>query len=329
MVTSVSMNETDIAEATVTTGARRAWVMFACAFAPGRSTPRVAVWRRLQRAGAVAIKAGLYVLPATAECVETVQWLAQEARAEGADPLVIRAEVIEGLPDPEIIELFHEARREEFAALDARLEAIGRAAALPDADPARSRADLERLRADYQQLRRIDYFEAPTGQLLGARVDALASRLSALGVAEPAVPSVAHDDYIGRTWVTRPQPFVDRLACAWLIRRFIDPAATIRYANAAAADEVAFDMEPGTFSHLGNRCTFEVMVEAFGLRASGMDALGEIVHEIDLHDGRYARPEVAGLESVLNGWQESDRSDAALEAAGLELFDGVYRSLQQ
>lgn len=324
------MIETNVStSASLSEAGRRAWVIFACTFAPGRSTPRVAVWRRLQRSGAVALKAGLYVLPATPECVETIQWLAQEARAEGADPIVIRAEIIEGLSDPEIIELFHEARREDYAALEARLHEIGRAVALPGAGLTDSRADLERVRADYQQLRRIDYFDAPSGQLVGARVDALASTLAASSLPEPDVPAVARDDYVGRTWVTRPQPFVDRLACAWLIRRFIDPAATIRYAGAAAPGEVAFDMEPGTFSHLGNRCTFEVMVEAFGLRAPGVDALGEIVHEIDLHDGRYARPEVAGLESVLHGWRESDRSDAALEAAGMELFDGVYRSLQQ
>ena len=90
----------------------------------------------------------------------------------------------------------------------------------------------------------------------------------------------------GHTWVTRRDVYIDRIASAWLIRRFIDPAAAIRYANTPEADEVAFDMRGGTFSHRGNLCTFETMVAAFGLEDPSLHLIGEIVHEIDLRDGK-------------------------------------------
>ena len=127
--------------------------------------------------------------------------------------------------------------------------------------------------------------------------------------------------------MTRPNPHVDRLACAWLIRRFINPRAQIRYSDAPQPDEVAFDMSRGPFGHQGNLCTFETMTRAFGLDDPGLRAIAEIVHEIDLRDGRYTRPEVAGIDAVLRGWLT--RSDAEREAHGIALFDGLHVALSQ
>jgi hypothetical protein len=125
--------------------------------------------------------------------------------------------------------------------------------------------------------------------------------------------------------VTRPSPHVDRLACAWLIRRFINPRAVIRYSSVPRPDEVPFDMGQGPFSHHGNFCTFEIMMRVFGLNDAATTAMAEIVHEIDLHDGRYIRPEVPGIEAVLRGWMA--RSDAEREVHGIALFDGLYTGL--
>ena len=98
-------------------------------------------------------------------------------------------------------------------------------------------------------------------------------------------------NYRDATWATRPCPHVDRLACAWLIRRFINPTAEIRYATRSESGEVGFDMREAEFGHQGNCCTFETMMSASGLKEAGLQGLVEIVHEIDLRDGRYARPE--------------------------------------
>jgi hypothetical protein len=122
---------------------------------------------------------------------------------------------------------------------------------------------------------------------------------------------------------------VDRLACIWLIRRFINPAADIRYAKTPKPDEVAFDMREGTFGHQGNLCTFETMVAAFGLDDQGLRTMGEIVHEIDLHDGRYAHPEITGIAEVLKGWLLAGLSDRELESHGVALYEGLYTALSR
>jgi hypothetical protein len=127
--------------------------------------------------------------------------------------------------------------------------------------------------------------------------------------------------------VTRPRPHVDRLACIWLIRRFINPTAAIRYSLTPEPDEVAFDMRDGEFGHRGNLCTFETMVATFALEEPSLHTMGEIVHEIDLRDGRYTRPETAGVDAVLKGWLLASFSDAALEAHGVALFEGLYTAL--
>jgi hypothetical protein len=109
-----------------------------------------------------------------------------------------------------------------------------------------------------------------------------------------------------------------------LIRRFIDPQAEIRYAETPEPGEVAFDMHRAEFGHVGNRCSFETMLDAFGLKDAGLATLAEIVHEIDLRDGRSARPEIAGVDSILAGWSTLNLADSELERLGSALFEGLY-----
>ena len=135
--------------------------------------------------------------------------------------------------------------------------------------------------------------------------------------------------YRDKRWVTRPHPHVDRLACIWLIRRFINPTAVIRYALTAEPGEVAFDMREGEFRHRGNLCSFETMVLAFDLNSPSLRAIGEIVHEIDLRDGCYARPETAGVDAILKGWLLARLSDTEREAHGVALFEGLYAAFSQ
>ena len=131
----------------------------------------------------------------------------------------------------------------------------------------------------------------------------------------------------GRPIEVRPHPHVDRLACAWLIRRFINPKAFIRYSDTFKPAEIPFDMKGVQFGHQGNFCSFETMIHAFNFQDSGLQALAEIVHEIDLKDGSYLRPEVDGITTILSGWRLAGFSDAKLESHGISLFEGLYRVL--
>lgn len=120
---------------------------------------------------------------------------------------------------------------------------------------------------------------------------------------------------------------MDRLACSWLIRRFIDPAARIEYGAPAAPGDVTFDLEDAEFGHTGSLCTFETMLRAFELNEAALSIVAQIVHEIDLRDGIYARPETAGIDAILAGWLTANLPDLELERHGGALFDGIYATI--
>jgi hypothetical protein len=311
--------------------ARVNWIVFSYSL-PGKSGsgPRVNLWRRLRRLGAISPAGGAQVLPARDDCLEVFQWLAREIRQAGGEAVVMRVEQFEGVSDQDLIERFHAARAEDYAEIERQITELGQAQSkrAKRADRAPARDALEKLRRRYLEIRRVDYFNSPAG-------DRVANQLSraeqALSVAQPA-PTVDIErrslgDYRGKHWVTRPRPHVDRLACIWLIRRFIDTHANIHYAAHPKTGEIAFDMDEGEFGHRGRLCTFEVMCAAFALDDPALRLMAEIVHEIDLQDGRYNRSEIAGLGAILDGWQRTDWPDAEREAHGLAFFEGLYQTL--
>jgi len=292
------------------------------------SGPRVALWRRLRRLGVVRLPGGSQLLPARDECVEAFQWLAQEIRQAGGEAVVMRVQHVEDMNDQQLVELFHAARREEYMAVEAEAAALEK-----DLAKAKSRVGpqaqdhLNRLRRRYAEAARVDYFGCPDGRRVSEQLARIERMLSPSADRREAVAPVRLADYRGRRWVTRPRPHVDRLACAWLIRRCVDPKATIRYAARPKPGEIAFDMETGEFGHQGNLCSFEKMLRAFSLDDPALHAIAEIVHEIDLRDGRYARPETTGVDAILAGWRLAEWPDAELESRGLALFEGLYTTL--
>jgi hypothetical protein len=183
------------------------------------------------------------------------------------------------------------------------------------------------LRREHTEVARTDFFDSPAGAQLASRFARIEQALSPAHPEDAPAMHASLSAYRNKRWVTRPSPHVDRLACAWLIRRFINPRALIRYSSTPQPEEVPFDMSHGPFSHHGNLCTFEIMMRMFGLDEAAMAAMAQIVHEIDLRDGRYIRPEVPGIDAVLRGW--SSRSDAERELHGIALFDGLYAALSR
>jgi hypothetical protein len=280
--------------------------------------------------GAVSPAGGAQVLPARDECLEAFQWLAREIRQAKGEAVVMRVEQFEGLTDQQLIDRFHAARAEDYAEIEksiAELEKTESKRAKPE-DRSIAREALEKLRRRHAEIRRVDYFNSPAGDRVAARLARVEQLLSGATPASAAkVEKREIADYRGKRWVTRPRPHVDRLACLWLIRRFIDSNAGVRYAERPEPGEIAFDMDEGEFGHSGNLCSFEGLRLTFALVDPALQALGEIVHEIDLHDGRYVRSEIAGVEAILNGWQQLNWTDAEREAHGIAFFEGLYQTL--
>ena len=307
------------------------WLVFSYSLpSTGRSSARVAVWRRLRTLGAVSPKGGVQILPDRDECAEAFQWLAREVEQAKGEALLMRVDRFEGLTDAQLLALFNEARKEDYAALETRAveleKSLATARKREPPDPSQTRESLAKLRRDYGEIARIDFFGSAAGSKLATRLLKIEEALAPES-APRSVSTTSISAYRGKRWVTRPGPYVDRLACAWLIRRFINAHAEIRYSTTAAPDEVAFDMSTGEFSHQGNLCSFETMVTAFGLENPAMNAVAEIVHDIDLRDGRYVRPEVTGVEAVLRGWM--NRIDTDREVHGIALFDGLYEGFSK
>jgi hypothetical protein len=278
--------------------------------------------------GAISPVGSIYVLPGREECIEAFQWLAQEIRQAQGEALVMQVEQFEGLADPQLIKLFQAVRREEYGELETQIAALEQARDVATTEDNSSlRPTLEKLQRQYAEITRVDYFTCPQGVVVAARLAKLAQAFRTTGLtASVEIPPAILAAYSGKRWVTRPRPHVDRLACIWLIRRFINPKATIRYAIHPEPDEVTFDMSGAEFGHQGNLCTFETMIRAFGLTEPALQAIAEIVHEIDLRDGQYTRPENTGLDAILKGLLLAGFSDTDLETHGVALFEGLYQA---
>jgi hypothetical protein len=184
-----------------------------------------------------------------------------------------------------------------------------------------------RLRQRLVELVAIDFFGAPGREAVEGLVAGLEARMKT-ETHQPSRPTRRVEEVQGRTWVTRTGIKVDRMASAWLIRKLIDPKARFKFVPAKgyqpAARELRFDMFDAEFTHDGDLCTFEVLLRSFGLDDPGLRHLAEIVHDIDLKDGKYGREEAAGVGQLVAGIAAAHPDDEERLARGVALFDDLY-----
>lgn len=312
---------------------------------PSRPTRlRVRVWRQLQRLGAVAVKNSVYVLPSTDKTREDFTWLQQEIESGGGEAVVFASSIVAGATDEEIIAAFRRERDAAYARLTTALGGLARRIAhrrLPQPS-AGEMEDFEmevgRMQIELNAIGETDVFKAPKradAEAALSRCRGLlrtAQRGKSAAARGPATQVERRDaaKYQGRLWVTRPRPHIDRCASAWLIHRFIDRKP--RFAFAADPSEIRgsipFDMSGAEFGHRGEDCTYETLMKLFGLERDGaLAAIGEIVHDVDLKDRKFGRPEAVGVDAVLRGLAEQVRDDRKLLGEAMAVFDGLYVSL--
>lgn len=285
---------------------------------------RVKVWRRLQAIGAVAIKNAAHLLPRNAANEAILRALIEEIVAGGGEAFLLDAHLIGGQTDAEACALFDAARDADYQ------EIAGNARRLIETGPA-SGTDIARLHKRLDEIVALDFFGAHGRQ----KAEAAIAELDRLRHAHPdvsrpdAAPTIPRDQLLGRCWVTRSGVQVDRIACAWLIRRFIDPDATFRFVDrrscAHERGELRFDMADAEFTHEGDRCSFETLL----LRAGPTDdpallAIAELIHELDIADDKFARPEASGLGAMLAGICASTDDDVQRIARGSETLDQFH-----
>jgi hypothetical protein len=317
------------------------WILLIHAIPPRPNYLRVKIGRRLQKLGAVAVKNSVYVLPRSEGAREDLQWVAQEIVADGGEASLCESNFIGGLTDEGIAQQFRAARERDYFDLTkvARrlLQSISKPAKASRSQRGRVQPDvaLMRLRKRLEEIVAIDYFAAPARAELESALQAAEDKLHPPSAAEssksPEVPSLRN--VRGRTWVTRKGIHVDRIASAWLVRRFIDPEAKLKYVEAKgylpASGELRFDMFDAEFTHEGELCTFEVLLARFGTDDPALRRIADMVHDLDLRDSKFAREETSGFTSLINGICLQHRDDDARLAAGTVTLDALYRAFQQ
>lgn len=313
-----------------------AWLLLVHQLPAQPSNVRVKVWRRLQNLGALPVKNSVYVLPNSAQAQEDFQWLKTEIEALKGQATVFTAHSVDSRSAEELVAAFRRARQQDYERLRRDTEKLlARArSGQPRASVLRRRFERNArlLRERYSQIEAIDFFQAPARQRAATALAQLERLLQEQrpppAEASPAPERLKVGKFRARLWVTRPRPGIDRMASAWLIRRFIDPAARFSFVDrpAEAPRAVPFDMFGVEFSHHGNHCTFETLVERFGLEQKGVEWLGHIVHDLDLKEETYALPEGAAVGRLVEGLQQLYRDDRELLEQGMTLFEALYRS---
>ncbi|MBI3878563.1 MAG: chromate resistance protein [Verrucomicrobia bacterium] len=303
-----------------------AWLLLLYGLPTKHSTQRVSLWRKLRKFGALQLKTSAYVLPDQPAHFERFQWLAKQVRDDGGDATLIRVTEIEGLSNEQLAQMFNDARARDFAEL-------GRAVAAFLKRKRGKRADtsgdaLEKLQQRFREIREIDYFDSPAAHDAQMLLNRAAGSQPA---GAPSGPKLDAKKFAGKAWLTRPRPEIDRVGSAWLIRKFIDPKARFVFGASPAVhrEAIPYDMHDVEFTHQGEDCTFETLLRRFGLRDRAAQQMGEMIHDADLEDGKFQRPEAFGLDRVFKGWARLGLADAEILAKGFECFDALYAECQR
>jgi hypothetical protein len=308
------------------------WLLLIHQIPPKPNYLRVKIGRRLQRLGSVPIKNSVYALPASEQAREDLNWVLGEIVEGGGDGSIVDAQFIEGLSDDRVRELFRAARDVDYEELAKEARLLSREFPRRGALPQEKRTELEpkllRLQKRLDEIAALDFFAARGREPVEGLVRGLAEKLAADAPSAAAEERTMEPRPRGATWVTRTGIHVDRMASAWLIRRFIDEKATFKFVLPKqyrhAAGELRFDMFEGEYTHQGELCTFEVLLQRFKLEDPALQRLAEIVHDIDLKDDKYARPEKIGIEHLINGIAMAHDADDMRLARASAALDDLY-----
>jgi hypothetical protein len=302
------------------------WLLLVHQLPPRPLYLRAQVRRRLAQVGALPLKNSVYVLPDVRDCLEDLQWIAEEAMAGGGDATVWRAEFVDEPGDAELKARFQHASEQRFAAVETELKRK-----LTDLRRRKhtetAGASIGRLQRLVDAVRETDFFRSAAG----ARTQQLMTEIRTMlrSSSKMVAPdSVKRTELRRRVWVTRRDPHIDRLATAWLIRRFVDPAARFRFVDASGGavkkSERSFDMTGAHFTHEGDRCSFETMCHRLRLDDEALTRLAEIVHDLDLKDSKFGRADAAGVQRLVDGLSAAHPDSAARVNAALPMFDALF-----
>ena len=302
------------------TSAEAPWILLMFSLPTKKASQRVDIWRRLKRCGVVNLPGSGYLLPNTASNQEHFEWIGTSIRKFQGKATIVQVHAIDRLSHADLKQLFVDARSRDYELVLSELKKLNSAGKLRP-------PTLSRMRKRVHDIVVIDFFKSP----LRRKIDDLLERAEQdTGSIEGNRKPVSAKDYRNRTWITRPRPGIDRVASAWLIRKFIDPKAKFVFHKDARhyPEAVPFDMfEADGFGHRGDDCTFETLVKEFAIEDPRTIAIGSIIHDADIEDEKFGRVEGVGLDRVLIGWAQQGLTDNELLRRGASLIEGLYGSV--
>ncbi|MDO8094153.1 MAG: chromate resistance protein, partial [Candidatus Brocadiales bacterium] len=295
------------------------WTLLVHQMPPKPTSGRVKVWRRLQSIGAMPIKDSVYILPLTKEAYEDFQWIREEIIAQKGDATIFKVDSIEGINDEDIINRFQRARDKDYdeiasktLSLKKNIEVSIKKYRTSTIQKERYETELKKLKARLNEVISLDYFQAPNREKTENAITNCNGIIEGLKVSqEKALPVEKgspikiynKNEFQIKTWVTRKGLHIDRIASGWLIRRFIDKGAKFFFIaeDDIVKNGIGFDVYNVEFSHHGEDCTFETLLKRFDLKDPALVQIAEIVHDIDLKDGKFGRAEAAGINQIIIG----------------------------
>lgn len=306
----------------------RDWLLLVSSVPGANQTARMRIWRALKAIGAGALRDGVYVLPQSEAARTVFEEQARSVIGIGGSAQIVSFRSIGDGQQGALERLFD--RGADYAELFEKFEAFK--AALTQMEEVEARRQLSALRRDVAALTAIDYFRgAARAQVEHVLADAETAANRRFSPDEPraAAGAVAlrdRADFQKRVWATRHRLWVDRVASAWLIRRFIDPDGRFLWLARpldCPASAIGFDFDGAQFSHVGARVTFEVLITSFGLDCdAGLARLGALVHYLDV--GGVAVPEAPGFAAIMAGARAQAPDDDALLQAMSTVLDSLY-----
>jgi hypothetical protein len=265
---------------------------------------------------------------------EDFEWLLREITEGGGEAFLCETRLIDGLTDEDVRRLFDQARDADYGhiAREVRALAKGLRPKLKQEAINELRTQAARLRKRLAEIVTIDFFGAigrETAERLLAELEVrLNEDANVIKQAKADSSARTLEALRGRTWVTRQGVHVDRIGSAWLIRRFIDPEAHFKFVPGKGyrpdEAELRFDMFQAEFTHEGDKCTFEVLLDRAALKDPALRAIAEIIHDIDLRDNKYGRDESAGIRTLIDGIAVATSDDLERIARGTEVFNNLY-----
>ena len=294
------------------------------------------------KAGALHFCGSVYILPYNEDNFEFLQWLTNEIKLMGGESSFLKVKNIETIKNNEIKDLFNQERQKEYKVIEKVLNEIERKVqyikrGLKNQGIKTLLSQVNKLHRELEEIKKIDFFNTELGNYLSQKIEAIKAEINASlsfdNKEEKSVEIVPKsiEEFKGKIWVTRKNPFVDRMASAWLIKRFIDKDAVFDFRDENALEglderHITFDIQGGYFTHIGDMCTFEVFLKTFKLKDKALKKIAEIVHEIDLKDGKYLTPEAKGIEEILIGIRKTTKDDHKSLEKGIAVFDMLYAS---